>query len=151
MTDQTPPPAADTRSAAGLASALRPVVARLGRRLRQMRDQSNDLGMNQVSALGVLMKGDLPIGALAEAERVQPPSMTRIVDGLEKLGHVVRRPSDDDRRRSVVSLTESGRAVVLADRRRRNAWLAVRLAELSPAEREVLRRAVPILEKVNHA
>ncbi|MDN5725129.1 MAG: hypothetical protein L0G99_04235 [Propionibacteriales bacterium] len=51
----------------------------------------------------------------------------------------------------MVSLTESGRAVVLADRRRRDAWLALRLAELTAQEREVLRQAVPILEKVNHA
>lgn len=116
-----------------------------------MRDQHNDLGMNQVSALSVLTKGDLPIGALADRERMQPPSMTRIVNALEELGHVVRRPGEDDRRRSVVSLTESGRAVVLADRRRRDAWLALRLAELTAQEREVLRQAVPILEKVNHA
>jgi DNA-binding MarR family transcriptional regulator len=50
-----------------------------------------------------------------------------------------------------VSLTDAGREVLLANRRRRTDWLARRLAELDPEEREVLRRAVPILEKVNHA
>jgi DNA-binding MarR family transcriptional regulator len=48
-----------------------------------------------------------------------------------------------------VSLTESGRHVLLANRRRRDQWLAVRIAGLDPAEREVLRRAVAVLEKVN--
>ncbi|MDN5725128.1 MAG: MarR family winged helix-turn-helix transcriptional regulator [Propionibacteriales bacterium] len=94
----SPRPAPDIRSTAGLAAALRPIIGRLGRRLRQMRDQHNDLGMNQVSALSVLTKGDLPIGALADRERMQPPSMTRIVNALEELGHV-----SADRVRTIVA------------------------------------------------
>jgi DNA-binding MarR family transcriptional regulator len=144
---------AGTKSNAGLASALRPAVLRLARRLRQMRDESLDLSGNQLSAMGVLFLAGaaLPIGELARQERVQPPSMTRIVGGLVERGLVSRTPDPQDRRQGLVALTESGRQILAANRRRRDEWLAVRLAELSPEERDVLRRAVTILEKVNHA
>jgi DNA-binding MarR family transcriptional regulator len=140
----------DLRTIAGLASALRPSVLRLARRLRQLRDESLDLNSNQLSAMSVLLNsGDQLMGELAAAEKIQPPSMTRIVNGLEQRGFVVRRPDSQDRRQCVVGLTPSGHDVLLANRRRRDAWLAARIAELSPAERDVLRRAVEILDKVN--
>jgi DNA-binding MarR family transcriptional regulator len=142
----------DLRSTAGLASALRPSVLRLARRLRQMRDDSLDLNSNQLSAMAVLLNsGDQSMGGLAAHEKVQPPSMTRIVNGLEERGLVARKVHPSDRRQSVVTLTEAGRQVLLANRRRRDQWLALRLAELEPEEREVLRKCVGILEKVNHA
>ena len=144
--------AKDLRGTAALASALRPSVLRLARRLRQMRDDSVELNSNQLSAMGVLFNhGDQLMGELAERERVKPPSMTRIVNDLEAQGFAVRKPGPHDRRQCLVSLTDSGREMVLANRRRRDSWLAVRLAELTPAERDVLRTAIPILEKVNHA
>lgn len=140
------------RTSAGLASELRPSVMRLARRLRQVRDERDALNPNQLSVLAVLVNhGDLPIGELAALEKVQPPSMTRIVNGLEQRGLVTRHPNPSDKRSSWVHLADAGRQIVLANRRRRDQWLAVRLAELDPAEREVLRRAIPILEKVNHA
>ena len=144
--------AADLRSNAGLANALRPSVMRLARRLRQMRDDSLDLNSNQLSAMGVLLNhGDLPMGELAALEKMQPPSMTRIVNGLEERGLVTRQPDPHDRRSARVSLTDDGRQILLADRRRRDEWLALRIAELDPDERDVLRQCVRILEKVNHA
>ena len=72
--------------------------------------------------------------------------MTRTVNCLEESGDVVRRPHETDGRQVVVELSEQGRVRVLADRDRRDAWLARRLRELTADEREVLRRAVPILE-----
>ena len=140
----------DLRTNAGLASALRPAVLRLARRLRQMRDESLDLNSNQLSAMSVLLnQGDLAMGELAAQEKVQPPSMTRIVNGLEERGLVARKVHLSDRRQSVVTLTDSGRQVLLANRRRRDQWLAGRIALLEPEEREVLRKCVGILEKVN--
>ncbi|WP_231920237.1 MarR family winged helix-turn-helix transcriptional regulator [Microlunatus soli] len=142
----------DLRSNAGLASALRPAVLRLARRLRQMRDESMELNTNQLSAMGVLLNhGDLLMGELAAREMVQPPSMTRIVNELERRGLVRRSDNPDDRRQARVTLTDSGRDVLLANRKRRDDWLARRVAELDPGEREILRRAVSILEKVNRA
>nr|WP_239579214.1 MarR family transcriptional regulator [Microlunatus panaciterrae] len=135
-----------------MASALRPSVQRLSRRLRQMRPAELDLNSNQISAMGVLYNnGDLLMGELAAHEKVKPPSMTRIVNGLEARGYVARQADPRDKRQCVVSITAAGREVILADRRRRETWLAQRIAELSPEEREILRQAVPILEKVNHA
>ncbi|GAB3922109.1 hypothetical protein GCM10011575_14540 [Microlunatus endophyticus] len=142
----------DLRSNAGLAAGLRPALLRLARRLRQMRDESLDLTSNQLSAMSVLFNnGDLLMGELAARELVQPPSMTRIVNELERRGYVLRSGDPQDKRQARVSLTDTGRQVLLANRKRRNDWLARRLAELSPEEREVLRKAVPILEKVNQA
>jgi DNA-binding MarR family transcriptional regulator len=125
---------------------------RLARRLRQMQDESLDLTPSQLSAMAVLLNsGDQLMGQLAAQEKVQPPSMTRIVNSLEARGYVERRPEPRDHRQCLVALTDSGREVLLANRRRRDQWLAVRLAELDPAEREILRRAVRVLDKVNQA
>jgi DNA-binding MarR family transcriptional regulator len=117
-----------------------------------MRDDSLELTTNQLSAMSVLLNsGDLLMGELAAMEKVQPPSMTRIVNGLEARGYLARRPVPGDRRQCVVTLTDAGRQILLANRRRRDEWLALRIAKLDADEREVLRRAVSILEKVNDA
>jgi DNA-binding MarR family transcriptional regulator len=123
---------------------------RLARRLRQMQDDSLGLNPNQLSAMSVLLNsGDQLMGELAAQEKVQPPSMTRIVNSLEANGFVARRPDPSDHRQCLVTLTESGRQVLLANRRRRDEWLAVRIAGLDPADREVLRHAVRVLERLN--
>jgi DNA-binding MarR family transcriptional regulator len=135
------------RTDAGLASELRLSVMRLRRRLAVERHPDNELSINQMGVLGVLTRsgGALTIGELAAAEKVQPPSMTRTVNCLEQSGDVVRRPHETDGRQVVVELSEQGRARVLADRDRRDAWLARRLKELTPDERAILRQAAPIL------
>jgi DNA-binding MarR family transcriptional regulator len=123
---------------------------RLARRLRQMQDHTLGLNPNQLSAMGVLLNsGDQLIGDLAALEQVRPPSMTRIIHGLETRGYVARRSDPADHRRCLVTLTESGRHVLLANRRRRDEWLTVRIAQLDPADQDVLRRAVPVLERLN--
>ena len=149
MTYANDMPTADLRTDAGLASELRAGVMRLRRRLASERHPDNDLSIAQMVVLGLLVRmGDLPVGELARAERVQPPSMTRTVNCLESDGYVVRRPHDTDGRQVVVSLTEAGRAAVLADRQRRDAWLARQLSRLSPAERATLREAAPNLARL---
>ena len=125
---------------------------RLARRLRQMQDDSLGLTSSQLSAMAVLLNsGDLLMGELAAQEKVQPPSMTRVVNSLEAGGYVARRPDSRDHRQCLVALTDSGREVLLANRRRRDQWLAVQLAELDPADREILRHAIRVLDKVNRA
>jgi DNA-binding MarR family transcriptional regulator len=74
--------------------------------------------------------------------------MTRTVAALAQAGLVERTANEADRRQVDVDLTEAGRAVVRETRRRRDAWLARRLAELSPGEREVVAQAVRILARV---
>jgi DNA-binding MarR family transcriptional regulator len=137
------------RTDAGLASELRLSVMRLRRRLANERHPDNELSLNQMAVLGALYRnGDLALGELAAHERVQPPSMTRTVNCLEEGGYVARRPHETDGRQVLVTLTESGRTTVLADRARRDAWLAMRLRDLTPEERAVLRQAAPILERL---
>ena len=138
-----------TTTDAGLAAELRLGVMRLRRRLANERHPDNELSLNQMAVLGCLFRnGALTIGELAAWERVQPPSMTRTVNCLQESGDVVRRPHETDGRQVVVELTETGRARVLADRDRRDAWLARRLADLTPEERATLRAAAPIIEQL---
>ena len=149
MTYANDMPSSDLRSDAGLASELRAGVMRLRRRLAAERHPDNDLSIPQMVVLGLLVRmGDQTIGDLARAERVQPPSMTRTVNCLEGDGYVERRPHDTDGRQVVVSITDAGRAAVLADRQRRDAWLAQRLAGLTRDERAALRDAAPILMRL---
>ena len=74
--------------------------------------------------------------------------MTRTVTCLEDDGYVARRKHETDGRQVVVSLTERGRDTLLADRRRRDEWLARRLRDLTPQERAALREAAPIIERL---
>jgi len=90
-------------------------------------------------------------GELAEHEKVQPPSMTRVIAVLEERSLVLRSPHPTDRRQVILTVTGEGRAVVQRVRRRKDAWLAQRLAELTTEERAALRAAVPILEKLSQS
>lgn len=135
-----------TTTPEGLASTLRIGTMRLSRRLRIERTDA-DLTINQLSVLGTLHRyGALSAGELAVQENVKPPSMTRTVACLEELGLVTRRPHETDGRQVVVELTDEARRVIAADRRKRDAWLAQRLAELSPDDLALLGRAAGLLE-----
>jgi len=137
---------------AGLASELRLSVMRLRRRLANERHPDNELSLGQMAVLGCLFRhGELTVGQLAQQERVQPPSMTRTVNCLEEGGFVKRRSHDTDGRQVLVSLSARGKERVLADRARRDAWLARKLRELTPDERAVLRAAAPIIERLANA
>ncbi len=139
------------RSAAAdidLTGALRLASMRLARRLRVERG-SDDFTLSQLAVLGTLDRhGPSTVGELANIERVKPPSMTRIVNSLVESGMVTRRPHETDGRQVVVDLTDDARAVLAEDRRRRNAWLAQRLAELTADERELLGRVAPLLDRL---
>ena len=138
------------RTDAGLASELRVSVMRLRRRLASERDPANDLSIAMMAVLGSLFRyGELTVGELAGLERVQPPTMTRKVNNLEEGGYVARRAHETDGRVVVVSLTEVGRARVVADRKRRDEWLARQLRDLTPAERDALRTAAPIIQRLS--
>ncbi len=138
----------DVRSNAALASSLRNSVMRLSRRLRIER-ASTDLSLNQLAVLGTLgRRGPLSVGELAAAEKVQPPSMTRTVNCLCDLGLVRREPHPSDRRQVVVHLSDEARRVLDEDRRRRDAWLARQLDDLTPDERRLLRQVAPTLERL---
>jgi DNA-binding MarR family transcriptional regulator len=143
-----------SRSDAGLATGLRISVSRLARRLRVERQAEGlvSLSDTQLAALAVLERhGAMTPGELAEHEKVQPPSMTRVIAVLEERRLVMRAPHATDRRQVMLTVTEQGRELVRQARRRRDAWLAKRLKELSPEERAILRSAAPVLEKLSQA
>ncbi|WP_175543757.1 MarR family winged helix-turn-helix transcriptional regulator [Micromonospora pattaloongensis] len=138
-------------SAAQLATLLRDAITRLNRRVRQTRPVG-DLTVTQLSALTSLeLAGALTPRELADVERVQPPTMTRIVAKLEERGLVQRTPHPTDGRQVILAATEAGRDTLAQFERARDEWLATRLAELSPEERDTLRRAAEILQKVARA
>jgi DNA-binding MarR family transcriptional regulator len=143
------------RSDVGLATALRISVSRLARRLRAERialGLQPDLSDTQLAALAALVNhGPMTPGELAEHEKVQPPSMTRVIASLDERHLVMRAPHSTDRRQVVLTVTEDGRELVYQTRRLREAWLARRLRELSPQERATLRAAAPILEKLSQS
>ena len=130
-----------------LVERLRLDVMRLARRLRQQAEPG--VSPSMLSALSTIETfGPLTLRRLAEIERIQPPSVTRIVARLEEEGLVARTVHDSDRRFALVSLTERGKRFVARSRSRKNAYLATRLRDLSPAELGVLEAALPVLERV---
>jgi DNA-binding MarR family transcriptional regulator len=142
---------AERTSAARLAVLLRDAITRLNRRVRQTRPVG-DLTATQLSALASLdLAGAMTPRELAEAERVQPPTMTKIVGKLEDRGLVERTPHPTDRRQVILAVTSEGRAMLAGFERAREEWLAQRLAELTDDERELLRQAAEILRRVARA
>ena len=141
--------AATLRSDAGLASALRVSLARLNRRLRRQATVDT-LTPTQLAVLAAVERHSaISPGELAELEKMQPPSMTRVVAALAERGLIERTPHPTDRRQITVTVTEAGSALLVEERRRKEAWLTQRLKDLTPQERAVLRAAAPILEKLS--
>ncbi|HEY3261402.1 MAG TPA: MarR family transcriptional regulator [Pseudonocardiaceae bacterium] len=131
-----------------LASRLRLAVVRLNRRLRAQRNDSS-MTLTQMSALSCLKKfGPLTPGELAARERVQPPSMTRVIAALEEHGLATRQPHPSDGRQAIVTITEQGVSYLAADAAARERWLDQRVAELTDGERELLARAVEVISRM---
>ena len=121
---------------------------RLSRRMRQERD---DVGLSatHLAALATLERhGPLPLGELAALEKVAPPSMTRVVARLTESGLVDRERHTGDRRQVFITITEQGRQLLAADRRRRDEWLSARLSELPEADLEALSAVIAVLDRL---
>jgi DNA-binding MarR family transcriptional regulator len=145
-----------TTTDAGLATAMRISISRLARRLRVERlglgETELVLSDIQLAALAALDRHQaMTPGELADHEKVQPPSMTRVIAVLEERKLVERAAHPTDRRQVLLTATPQGRALVARVRRRREAWLAQRFQELTPEERAILRSAAPILEKLSQS
>jgi DNA-binding MarR family transcriptional regulator len=108
-----------------------------------------EVSPSQLSALStVAQRGELTLGELAAIERIAPPSMTRIAARLEDQGWLERRVDASDRRVARVAVSPAGEALLDENRTRRDAFLSKRLQEFTEEERAVLRRAVPLLERL---
>jgi DNA-binding MarR family transcriptional regulator len=131
-----------------LAATLRDSITRFNRRLRQTRPVG-DLTVAQISALQSLdAAGALTPRELADVERVQPPTMTRIIARLEERELVQRSPHPTDGRQAILSPSPLGRELLTAYGRARDEWLANRLGGLTPEERDILQRAAEILGRI---
>lgn len=137
-----------TETTPALAHDLRLAVMRLSRRLRSQRVDTS-VTLTHLAALSTLhAKGPLTPGELAAHEKVQPPSMTRVICALEERGYVLRTPHKTDGRQVIVSLTPAAEEFLQEEIRMREAWLSQRLAELSPEERDTLKAASEVIGRL---
>jgi len=137
-------------SAARIADRLHSAAIHLLRRLRS-EDARTGLTGPRASALSVLVfGGPMTLGALAAAEQVRPPTMTRLVTALERKGLVVREASPTDARATLVRATHRGMLLLQEGRGRRIARLQAALQDLSTRELAMLRDATAVLEDVVH-
>jgi DNA-binding MarR family transcriptional regulator len=137
-----------TLDTAALAHDLRLAVMRFSRRLRNQRVDTS-VTLTHLAALSTLKRnGPMSPGELAAQERVQPPSMTRVVVALEGMGLVTRTPHPTDGRQVFIGLTPAAEDLLTEEARAREAWLSGRLHELTAEERAVLREAAEIMEKL---
>ena len=119
----------------------------MARRLRQEADAG--LSPSLTAALATLERhGQLTPSRLAEIERIQRPTVTRLIATLEKDGLVEREADPEDGRSCRVLITKEGSALVKKLRSRKNAYLSKRLRNLDDDELEILERATAILERV---
>src|SRR4051794_30823378 len=136
------------RSSRGaLAARLRLAVARTARRLRQ--EAGGGLSPSQAAALATIDRhGPLTPSELAAHERVQRPTIARLLARMEDDGLVARAPDPSDGRSSLISLSDDGRALLDSVRSRKDAFLAQRMRGLDAEERAPLGRAATILERM---
>jgi DNA-binding MarR family transcriptional regulator len=131
-----------------LAAQLRPRILRLNRMIRMQRVEPS-MTLTQLSALGTIWaRGPLSAGDLAGFERVQPPSMTKVLAALEESGLVRREAHPTDKRQAIIAITPAGEALLESERQSGNAWLCQQLAKLDDDERGKLARAVAVLDKI---
>jgi DNA-binding MarR family transcriptional regulator len=136
-----------TISSPDLAGHLRLTIVRAARRLRQ--EAGGELSPSLTAALSTVERhGPLTPSDVAARERIQRPTVTRVLARLEEQGLIERMTDPGDRRSSLVTTTEAGRALLAELRTRKTAFLAHRIEGLGPEERDTLDRAADILERM---
>jgi DNA-binding MarR family transcriptional regulator len=142
----TSPETGDARTSE-TAARLRLAITRMARRLRQ--EAGTDLSPSQTAALATIdLNGPLTPSEVAEHERIQRPTATRIVARLEQEGLVERTADPSDRRSSLIATTPAGTGLLRRLRERKNAYLARRLRSLDADDLVVLERAAKVLERM---
>lgn len=130
-----------------LADHLHSTAIRLLRLVR-VQDTASGIGPARLSALSVIVFGGaVSLRALARAEQVSPPTMSRIVDALEADGLARRRVNQQDRRALLIEATEKGAAMLKEGRKRRVKFLASYLSALDNSELSDIDRAVQVVQK----
>src|SRR5580698_11133717 len=131
-----------------VADRLHSTAIHLLRRLRKQ-DVKTGEGPARLSALSVLVfGGPKTLGQLAAAERVKPPTMSRIVAGLKQSGLAKVQNDGQDARRITISVTAKGERLLQEARKRRIQVLAENLKNLSGADLKTLSKASNLIEKM---
>ena len=133
-----------------VASHLRITIHRLVKLLRRQTNNDSDLSLTERSTMGSLYNhGELAASALAQMEKVTTQSMSQIINHLYELNYIHKTPSEEDKRKILLSLTTEGKAFVEDSRQRKQEWLAHALHEkVSPAEKDLLMEALKIMTKL---
>ena len=131
-----------------VANRLRPVLLKLNRHLRR---EIHSLGVTggQASLLFTIQRRPgIGVRELAALERMSAPGMSKYVGRLKAAGLIVREPSDEDRRRIGLRVSQEGERVLRSVKSRRTAWLAARLRDLSEAELKAVDAAIEPLQEL---
>ncbi|WP_449485734.1 MarR family winged helix-turn-helix transcriptional regulator [Streptomyces avidinii] len=136
----------------GVAEELQLAVGLLVRHMR-MASAGSGVTLSQVSVLKRLdREGPATVTALARAEQIRPQSLNATVSSLRSAGYVEHTAHPTDGRRKVIALTEQGRRFVRERKEAGHGRLADLMADrLSPAERQALAEAVPLLRRLAEA
>lgn len=140
--ERTPP------ETAAIADRLHSAAIHLLRQVRKQ-DGASGEGPARLSALSVLVfGGPMTLGQLAAAEQVKPPTMSRIVTGLEQSRLAERKADSKDARRVKIHATSRGKRLLHQGRQRRIEYLASHLGQFTREELDVLDGAIKLLEGV---
>jgi len=132
---------------AELAARLRRAVTRMNRRLRAT--SLGEISPAQASMLATIEILEGPsLGELATAEQIQPPSVTRLVKGLQDAGLIVQRTDENDRRSTRVAITAKGKKALTEIRDRKTQFINSKLSGLSPKDLEAAEKLVLLLERL---
>jgi DNA-binding MarR family transcriptional regulator len=133
-----------------VATQLRITIHRLVKLLRRQTRNEAQLSLTERATLGLLYnEGQMAPSDIARTEKVTTQSMSQVINHLFDVGYIDRTPSDDDKRKVLLSLTPAGRAYVEQVRQDKQEWLTKALHEkVTPAEKDLLREALQILTKL---
>ena len=132
-----------------LAAELRTVITRLVKKLRKKSEVGSQLSLTQRSTLAMLYQSEMLPSELAAHEKITNQSMSQVLNHLDDLGLINRKPSETDKRKVVVSISEKGVSLLLQMREERNHWLARAIAETCfPPEQEAMLKAIGPLTKI---
>jgi DNA-binding MarR family transcriptional regulator len=133
-----------------LATSLRTTIARLVKLMRRETRNESQLSLTERSTMGLLYP-DIRLAPteIARVEKVTTQSMSQVINHLVELEYVSRTPSDDDKRKTILRLTDAGRRRVESARQEKAEWLAQMLHQrVTPQEKEVLIESIKILSKI---
>ena len=133
-----------------VAANLRITIHRLVKLLRRQTNNDSELSLTERSTMGSIYNhGELLSSALAQMEKVTTQSMSQIINHLYELNYIHKTPSEEDKRKVLLSLTAEGKAFVEDSRQRKQEWLAHSLREkVSSAEKDLLMEALKIMTKL---